>query len=104
MTISALLTRRIPGSGEMIPVVGLGTWQTFDVGADRRAPLEPVLKAFVDLGGSLIDSSPMYGRSEEVVGDLAVKLGVASKLFVATKVWTRGKADGIRQMEDSMRK
>ena len=104
MTTPGLLTRPIPGPGEMIPAVGLGTWQTFDVGADRRAPLEADLKTFVDLGGSLIDSSPMYGRSEEVVGDLAVQLGLESKLFVATKVWTNGQAAGIRQMEDSLRK
>jgi aryl-alcohol dehydrogenase-like predicted oxidoreductase len=104
MTMSRLLARGIPGSGEVIPAIGLGTWQTFDVGADRRAPLEGVLKTFVDLGGSLIDSSPMYGRSEEVVGDLAAKLGLASRLFVATKVWTSGKTAGIRQMDDSMRK
>ena len=58
----------------------------------------------MELGGSVVDSSPMYGRSEEVVGDLAAKLGVQSKLFLATKVWTSGKTAGIRQMEDSMRK
>src|SRR6185295_11247146 len=65
---------------------------------------EAVLRTFVDLGGSLVDSSPMYGRSEEAVGDLAAKLGLESKLFVATKVWTTGQAAGIRQMEASMRK
>jgi diketogulonate reductase-like aldo/keto reductase len=103
---SAVLTRRIPSTGEPVPVVGLGTWQTFDVGTGpgERAPLEEVLGAFVDLGGRLVDSSPMYGRSEEVVGEIATKLGVHSRLFVATKVWTTGKAAGIRQMEDSMRK
>jgi diketogulonate reductase-like aldo/keto reductase len=58
----------------------------------------------VELGGTVVDSSPMYGRSEEVVGDLAAKLGLQSKLFLATKVWTSGKAAGVRQMEDSMRK
>ena len=102
----AVLTRRIPSTGETLPVVGLGTWQTFDVGpsAPARAPLEEVLGAFVEMGGRLVDSSPMYGRSEEVVGDLAVKLGVLSKLFVATKVWTSGKTAGIRQMDESMRK
>jgi len=99
-----LLKRPIPASGEMLPAIGLGTWQTFDVGVNGRAPLEPVLKTFVDLGGSLIDSSPMYGRSEEAVGDLAVRLGLEAKLFIATKVWTTGQAAGIRQMEESMRK
>jgi diketogulonate reductase-like aldo/keto reductase len=91
---------------DKLPLIGLGTWQTFDVGtsAAERKPLEEVLKAFVELGGRLVDSSPMYGQSEQVVGDIAAKLGLHSKLFMATKVWTRGKADGIAQMEDSMRK
>jgi diketogulonate reductase-like aldo/keto reductase len=99
-----LLTRRIPATGEALPAIGLGTWQTFDVGPGERAGLEGVLRAFVDLGGSVVDSSPMYGRSEEVVGDLAAKLGVQSALFLATKVWTSGKTAGVRQMEASMRK
>lgn len=101
-----LLTRPIPSSGEALPVVGMGTWQTFDVGPSReeRDPLEEVLRAFAELGGRLVDSSPMYGRSEEVVGALAGKLGLRPALFLATKVWTAGKAEGIRQMEDSMRK
>lgn len=101
-----LLSRPIPSSGERLPVIGLGTYDTFDVGGStvERAPLEGVLRAFVHLGGRLVDSSPMYNRSEEVVGDLAAKLGVQEKLFVATKVWTRGKEDGIAQMEESMRK
>ena len=86
--------------------IGLGTWQTFDVGtsAAERKPLEEVLSLFVQLGGRVVDSSPMYGRSEEVLGDIAVKLGLRDKLFVATKVWTSGRAAGIRQMEDSERK
>jgi diketogulonate reductase-like aldo/keto reductase len=102
----AILTRPIPATGETLPAVGLGTWQTFDVGPAQadRAPLEEVLGAFVEMGGRVVDSSPMYGHSEEVVGDLAAKLGIHPKLFIATKVWTTGKAAGIRQMEDSMRK
>ena len=101
-----MLTRPIPSSGEQLPVIGLGTWQTFDVGASasEREPLEQVLKTFVELGGRVIDSSPMYGASEEVVGDIATKLGVHSKLFVATKVWTSGRRRGVEQMQDSMRK
>jgi aryl-alcohol dehydrogenase-like predicted oxidoreductase len=103
---TAILNRKIPSSGESIPAIGLGTWQTFDVGAgpDERAPLEEVLREFVALGGRLIDSSPMYGNSEEVVGDLATGLGLRQKLFIATKVWTSGKSAGITQMEDSMRR
>jgi diketogulonate reductase-like aldo/keto reductase len=102
----SLVTRQVASTGERVPVVGLGTWQTFDVGrdAEARSRLGDVLRTFVDAGGRLIDSSPMYGRAEEVVGDLAVGLGVQSRLFIATKVWTTGKASGIRQMEESMRK
>jgi hypothetical protein len=68
-----LLTRRIPASGESLPVIGLGTWQTFDVGPSpaERMPLEAVLRTFVEMGGEMIDSSPMYGNAEEVVGNLA---------------------------------
>lgn len=86
--------------------IGLGTWQTFDVGASasERKPLSEVLSLFVKLGGQVVDSSPMYGRSEGVVGDLATQLGVREKLFVATKVWTTGRAAGIAQMESSERK
>ncbi|HET7705667.1 MAG TPA: aldo/keto reductase [Thermoanaerobaculia bacterium] len=91
---------------DKIPPIGLGTWQTFDVGGTdaARKPLEDVLRTFVELGGRLVDSSPMYGRSEQVVGDIAAKLGLHPKLFMATKVWTRGKRDGIEQMEESMRR
>lgn len=101
-----ILTRRIPSSGETVPAIGLGTWQTFDVGgaASERQPLEEVLAAFASLGGKLIDSSPMYGNSEGVAGEITAKLGLRQKLFIATKVWTQGKAAGISQMEDSMRK
>jgi len=103
---NAMLSRRIPSSGEMLPVIGLGTWQTFDVGSSAadRAPLEQVLAAFVEGGGKLIDSSPMYGRSEDVAGDLTERMGLRGKLFVATKVWTQGKEAGKRQMEESMRR
>ncbi len=102
----SIRTRPIPATGDEIPVIGLGTWQTFDVGrgAAAREPLAAVLRTFVAGGGRVIDSSPMYGSSEEVVGDLAAGLGVLPRLFIATKVWTTGKAAGIRQMEESMRK
>jgi diketogulonate reductase-like aldo/keto reductase len=101
-----MLTRQIPGSGEEVPVIGLGTWQTFDVGRSpaERAPLQDVLRTFVELGGRLVDSSPMYGNAESVVGDLASALGLLPTLFIATKVWISGRAEGIRQMEASMRK
>lgn len=101
-----MIEKTIPSSGESLPVIGLGTWQTFDVGADAaaRAPLEAVLREFVAAGGKLIDSSPMYGQSETVVGDLTAKLGLREKLFIATKVWTSGKDAGIRQMQASLAK
>jgi diketogulonate reductase-like aldo/keto reductase len=99
-------TKPIPSSKEQLPVIGLGTWQTFDVGsADAaRQPLEEVLKLFVQLGGRVVDSSPMYGRSESVLGDVAVKLGLRHQLFMATKVWTSGRQAGITQMADSEKK
>jgi diketogulonate reductase-like aldo/keto reductase len=98
--------RPIPSSGETIPVVGLGTWRTFDVGtgASERGPLRTVLQRFVELGGRVIDSSPMYGTAESVVGDLATDLGLTDRLFLATKVWTSGREAGIAQMEQSKRR
>lgn len=101
-----IMTRKIPSSGEALPVIGLGTWQTFDVGASQaeRAPLKAVLEAFAASGGKLIDSSPMYGDSEAVAGDLMADLRLRQKLFVATKVWTSGRQDGIAQMKASMDK
>ena len=98
--------RPIPRTGELLPVVGLGTWQTFDVGGgeSERAPLRDVLRELVRGGGKVVDSSPMYGRSESVVGDLAAKLRVREQLFLATKVWTNGREAGIRQMEQSFRR
>ena len=100
------LQRPIPKTGETIPAVGLGTWQAFDVAGDaaETAQAREALKALVDLGGRVIDSSPMYGSAESISGQLADELRVKAKLFVATKVWTSGKQAGIRQMEDSMRK
>ena len=85
------------------PRIGLGTWQTFDVGSDpaARAPLREVLKL---LDGNVVDSSPMYGSSETVAGDLIAELGLRRKLFVATKVYTSGRAEGIRQMETSFKR
>src|SRR3954471_12387957 len=101
-----MMTRPIPSSGEKVPVIGLGTWQVFDVGpgeAERR-PLEDVLSRFAALGGRVVDSSPMYGRAEPVVGDLAAKLKLHDSLFLATKVWTSGKEQGIASMERSLAK
>ena len=101
-----LLSRPIPSTGEPLPLIGLGTWQTFDVGrsAEERAPLAEVLAAFAAAGGKLVDTSPMYGRAEEVLGDLAAEQKLRPPLFLATKVWTSGKQAGVEQMEASLRK
>ena len=101
-----IMTRKIPSSGEALPAVGLGTWQVFNVGAGaaERAPLREVLAAFSKAGGKVVDSSPMYGAAESVAGDLIAELGLRDKLFIATKVWTSGREDGIAQMETSFRR
>lgn len=103
MAAPAMITRPIPSSGEAMPVIGLGTWQAFDVGGngEARAPLKDVLRAFIDAGAHLIDSSPMYGSAESVVGDLVAELGLRQRVFLATKVWTSGREAGIAQMRRS---
>jgi diketogulonate reductase-like aldo/keto reductase len=100
-----LLSRAIPATGEMLPAIGLGTWETFDVGpgAETRRPLAGVLARFASRGGRLVDSSPMYGRAEGVVGALAGEGNLLPSLFIATKVWTRGRSSGLEQMERSLR-
>src|ERR1051325_11953787 len=102
----SLIKKPIPKTGERLAAIGLGTWQTLDVGAAEsvRAPLREVLREFVRAGGTVIDSSPMYGKSESVTGELAAELDVQKKLFFATKVWTSGRAAGIGQMEESYRR
>ncbi|NRB49636.1 MAG: aldo/keto reductase [Saprospiraceae bacterium] len=98
--------RSIPGTEEELPIIGMGTWQTFDIGEGEadRSHMRSILKNFYDLGGRVLDSSPMYGRSEDVLGDLAADLELLGKFFMATKVWTRGKNSGIDQMNSSMSK
>ena len=98
-------TRKIPSSGAALPVIGCGTWRTFDVGESpsERAPLVEVLRVLFEAGGSVIDSSPMYGRAEAVVGDLLSAAHNRDQAFIATKVWTTGRAAGIAQMQRSMR-
>lgn len=106
MNSSNMATRTIPSSGEALPIIGLGTWQTFDVGnnQEEQKQLSEVLKLMREKGGKVIDSSPMYGSSESVVGDLTAKSGHADDFFYATKVWTTGKQSGIDQMNSSMQK
>ena len=103
---AGIATRPIPRTGERIPVVGLGTWRTFDVGSSDadRAPLLEVLRRFLSGGGRVIDSSPMYGEAERVVGDLLARLPDSPRPFLATKVWTRGRAQGEAEMAESMRR
>jgi diketogulonate reductase-like aldo/keto reductase len=97
------LTKKIPGTGEALPVIGMGTWGTFDTSGNEPATarLLPVLQAFFDQGGALIDSSPMYGSSEYIVGQLLKQTRNRERLFAATKVWTLGQWLGVRQMERS---
>ena len=101
----SVLRKPVPTTGEQIPVIGMGTWITFNVGEDQalRDQRARVLQTFFDMGGSVIDSSPMYGSSEEVIGYCLARIGEAGPLFSATKVWTLLQALGTRQMEESRR-
>jgi diketogulonate reductase-like aldo/keto reductase len=96
------ILRRIPASGEELPIIGLGTSGPFEVGAapEVRAPLSAVLEAFLASGGRLIDTSPMYSTAEGVLGDLMTS-GMRERAFLATKVWTHGERSGIEQMKHS---
>jgi len=96
-------TRVIPSSGESIPVMGLGTYRTLDVALEpsKLQPLREVVSLFIERGGRMIDSSPMYGRAEAVVGRLVSELQIQEKVFFATKVWTRGGRAGMQQMNES---
>lgn len=100
-----MLKRTIPSTGEEIAAVGLGTWRGFDIGNNpaERAPRRAVLETLLDAGASVVDSSPMYARAEEVAGDLLADMGRRDEAFIATKVWTQGGRQGIREMEDSFR-
>ncbi len=100
------ILRPIPSSGERLPVIGMGTSRTFDVHGDEQtlSRLGEVLQVFFDNGGALIDSSPMYGAAESVVGKLLSKAHNTDALFAATKVWTYGRQAGIDQMQQSMQR
>jgi diketogulonate reductase-like aldo/keto reductase len=100
-----LLKRSIPGAVEQLPVIGMGSWLTFDVGSDggRRDDRARVLQTFFEMGGALVDSSPMYGSSEEVIGYCLARVPDNRSLFSATKVWTWLQARGADQMEESKR-
>ena len=98
-------TRPIPSTGEALPVIGCGTYIGFDhaPGTPEYALLPGVVAALLDAGGKVLDSSPMYGRAEQTTGELLAASGRRAEAFLATKVWTRGQAEGVRQMETSMR-
>lgn len=98
-----MLSRAIPKTGENLPVIGIGTWQTFDIGDEPRAldNLLNVLRLFLDGGGRVIDSSPMYGRAEAVAGELLARMNRRDRAFLATKVWTSGRTAGAAQMRRS---
>ena len=104
MTTSTMNTRPIPRTKEAIPTVGLGTWQAFDVDPGNRTAQIEVMRQFLAAGGRVVDSSPMYGRAEEIVGDVLADLGAIGTPFLATKVWTRGKREGIAEMERSRKR
>jgi len=100
-----LILRPIPGREERLPVIGMGTSRTFDVADDAaaREKLLEVLRAFFAAGGEVIDTSPMYGTAEQVLGDLLARVP-DRRLFAATKVWTDGREEGIEQMDRSLRR
>lgn len=100
----AMIKRVIPSTQEALPVIGLGTARTFDISSAQGIPqpLREVMRLFVAHGGRIVDSSPMYGTAEAVVGNLSRDLGITDELFLATKVWTSGRKAGIQQMRQSM--
>jgi aryl-alcohol dehydrogenase-like predicted oxidoreductase len=102
----AAIRKPIPATGETLPVIGMGSSRTFDtdLGTADRARLGEVLRLFFDGGGTLIDSSPMYGDAESVLGELLARTPGRDRLFAATKVWTDGRDDGIEQMKRSMQR
>lgn len=104
--MSDVITRAIPSTKEALPVIGLGSWQTFDV--DDVGPVRPVVEKFLALGGRVIDSSPMYGKSEAAIGTMLAQLRKADpnmpRPFLATKVWTSGRQEGVAQMKRSLQR
>jgi diketogulonate reductase-like aldo/keto reductase len=99
-----MIKRIIPSSGEELPVIGIGTWQVFDVNADKYPVVENVLDVLHKGGGTLIDTSPMYAKAEKAIGDVTSGMESGDDFFYATKVWTNGAEQGIRQMQASMEK
>lgn len=106
LTDLPLIQRPIPGTGEMLPVIGMGTSRTFDAPEDEAslANLSAVMRAFTAGKGTVIDSSPMYGNAESRVGDVLRSMSPRPPVFAATKVWTNGREAGIEQMAESARR
>ncbi|PHQ24471.1 aldo/keto reductase [Marinobacter guineae] len=103
---SSPITRRVPGTGEAIPVIGMGTWITFNVGGDTKLVEQrtEVLRTFFDLGGTVVDGSPMYGSASDVVGEALEALGARDRIFAATKIWTGDESETREQAEQSRRR
>lgn len=102
----AIIRKPIPSSGEDIPTIGIGSWQSFDVPASNvagRSNCTDVLRKFFELGGGMVDSSPMYGNAQAAIGQALADIGDTPTLFSATKVWTSGRQAGIQQMEEAER-
>ena len=106
MLNESMLKRVIPSSGEEMPVIGLGTSRVFDIERSKNElnVREKILDIFYENGGRLIDTSPMYGMSEEIIGITAKKYIEKNRFFLATKVWTEGRENGMRQIEESFQK
>ena len=100
---STVIKKDIPKSGEALPVIGMGTSRTFEGSNDQQliSTLKAVTQAFFDLGGGMIDSSPMYGSAQQILGQILAQISQNKSLFAATKVWTDGRQSGIEQMEQS---
>ena len=101
---AALTRRRIPSSGETVPVIGMGTSGSFEVDAAGREPLKEVLRRFVAQGATVIDTSPNYSNAEDVLGDLLAELGLRDRIFLATKLAADNRAAGEAQFADSLRR
>jgi diketogulonate reductase-like aldo/keto reductase len=98
-----MILRKIPKAGETLPIIGIGSYQTFDVSSSQdRNQVREVLRLFGAMGGRLVDSSPMYGAAESVIGDITTQLDTTRQLFLATKVWIAGREAGIQQAEQSL--
>jgi aryl-alcohol dehydrogenase-like predicted oxidoreductase len=102
----SLIRRKIPSTGESLPVIGIGTARRYATVATEadRAPLKEVLRQFVEMGGNVIDTAPSYGTAETVVGDLAAELKIRESLFMATKLGARGRDAGVQQLEQSLKR